>query len=106
MIFPDRPPRYATYIPIVVSHRHFRQSATIVDINTWGACISGITGLGPEDRIKLHSAVETNLATVRWQDEARAGVFFDSPVTPEYLAMLRLRGATQPSTQTEILRAS
>ena len=93
MPYPRRAPRYPTHIPVVVSTGGVAQCGTIVDINAFGACLSGIEDVTPDDRVQLRGAVETNVATVRWQADGRAGVYFEQPIPPQYLAMLRLRGS-------------
>ncbi len=103
MHYPQRPPRYPTYIPVVISQSGIAQSAYIVDLNSQGACISGAEDLAEDEAVQLRGAIETSVATVRWTDKKRAGVYFDRPIPPQYLAMLRLRSqayhATPPVTQ-------
>ncbi|MEL6640862.1 MAG: PilZ domain-containing protein [Pseudomonadota bacterium] len=91
MDYPQRPPRYPTYIPVVISQSGTAQSGHIVDLNARGACIAGISDLDSEDIIHLRGAVETSRASVRWQNNKRIGVSFERPIPPQYLAMLRLR---------------
>lgn len=91
MDYPQRPPRYPAYIPIVISRDGIAQTGYIVDVNSNGACISGIQDLTADDAINLRGAIETNAATVRWTGQRRAGVYFDQPIPPQYLAMLRMR---------------
>ncbi len=103
MNYPQRPPRYPTYIPVVISQDGTAQSAYIVDLNSQGACISGVEDLSTDETVHLRGAIETSAATVRWTDEKLAGVYFDRPIPPQYLAMLRLRSnvykGTPPVTQ-------
>jgi len=96
MPYASRPPRYPTHIPVVVTKAGKPQSATIVDINAYGACLAGITDLDMEDKITLRGAVSSNFATVRWRDDDRSGVYFERPIPPQHLALLRLRGTTPP----------
>ena len=91
MRYPQRPPRYPTYIPVVISQAGIAQTGYIVDLNALGACISGVTNLKEDEAVHLRGAVETSRAAVRWQGNKRVGVYFDRPMPPQYLAMLRLR---------------
>lgn len=95
MPYSSRPPRYPTHIPIVVTGAGGPQSGVIVDINAYGACLEGITDVEKDDQVVLRGAVESSLATVRWHEDDRAGVYFERPVEPQHLAMLRLRGVGQ-----------
>ena len=94
MKFSERPPRYPAHIPVVLSHGGETQSAFIVDINMYGAGLTGIQALDRDDVVTLRGATESNVATVRWTEEDRAGIYFDRPIPPQYLAMLRLRSQT------------
>ncbi len=97
MEYPNRPPRYPAHIPVVVSQGGRAQSGFIVDINAYGACLSGVDDLSPDDTIRMRGAIETNTASVRWAHNRRVGVYFDQPVDPQYLAMLRLRSQSYRS---------
>lgn len=105
MPYPDRPSRYPTHIPVIVSHSGEPQTGYIVDINAYGACLTGVRDINEEEPIILRGAVEANVATVRWHSDDRVGVYFERPIPPQYLAMLRLRGnayraaATQSETR-------
>ncbi len=92
MNYPNRPPRYPTHIPVIVTQAGSPQTGYIVDINTHGACLSGIAKVAPDEVLHLRGAIETNVASIRWQDNNRVGVYFERPIPPQYLAMLRLRG--------------
>lgn len=106
MRYPRRPPRYPTHIPVVVSRSGLAQCGTIVDINAYGACLTGIEDVARDDRVHLRGAVETSLATVRWLSNGRAGVYFERPIPPQYLAMLRLRGSAYlPTGESDSARA-
>lgn len=96
MPYSMRPPRYPTHIPVVITSGGFAQSGTIVDINAFGACLEGVEGVTRDDQIVLRGAVESSVATVRWYDDNRSGVYFEHPIPPQQLAMLRLRGFEQP----------
>lgn len=92
MDYPDRPARYPTHIPVVLTHAGQPQAGYIVDINAHGACLAGVADLQPDQSVTLRGAVETSVASVRWQANNRVGVHFERPLPPQYLAMLRLRG--------------
>lgn len=92
MPFAARPPRYPTHIPVIVTQDALAQSGTIVDINAYGACVEGLSNLGKGDNILLRGAIESSIATVRWHEDDRTGVYFERAIPPQHLAMLRLRG--------------
>ena len=91
MPYPVRPVRYTTYIPVIVTQEGQAQSGYIVDINAYGACLIGVRNLRPDDSIMMRGVVEANAATVRWQANDRLGVYFEKPIPPQYLSMLRWR---------------
>ena len=99
MIFASRPPRYPTHIPVVVTKGGVAQSGTIVDINAYGACLTGVSDLDRDDQITLRGAVSSSFGSVRWNADDRTGVHFLRPIAPQHLAMLRLRGAAQMAAQ-------
>lgn len=106
MSYPNRPIRYPTHIPVVVSQNGEPQSGYIVYINAYGACLAGLENISADRNITLRGAIEANVATIRWNEDDRAGVFFDRPIPPQYLALLRLRGiAFQPVSQLSGIRA-
>lgn len=92
MTYPNRPARYPTHIPVVVTQDGDPQSGYIVDINAYGACLAGLENISHKQTITLRGAIEANVATIRWHNDDRVGVFFERPIPPQYLAMLRLRG--------------
>jgi hypothetical protein len=91
MQYPNRPYRYQTHIPVHVIRPGGPQVAYIVDINEAGACVAGLSGVAVGEAVVLRGSDDTNVATVRWAANSRAGVAFDRPIPPTYLNMMRYR---------------
>jgi len=91
MDYPTRPQRYLTKIPVIVTQTDGSHAGCIVDINAFGACIRGISGTTPGDKVHLRGDLDNNIATVRWTATGRIGVYFERLIPPQHVAMLRLK---------------
>lgn len=91
MTYPNRPFRYQTHIPVHIARPGEPQIAYIVDINEGGACVAGISGVTVGEAIMMRDGDETNVATIRWAANNRAGVFFDRPIPTKDLNIMRYR---------------
>lgn len=92
MIYPERPHRYQTHIPVQVAGPCGPQVAYIVDINEAGACVAGLTGVDVGEAVVLHAMDDERVATVRWTANKRAGVLFENPIPAKHLNLMRFRG--------------
>lgn len=83
--------RYPTEFPIDMRTPAGAQRATISDVNTQGARLTGTAGLQRGDKIGLNVLFHQIEAVVRWVNGDMVGISFRPQITEDQLDTLRYR---------------
>jgi hypothetical protein len=83
--------RYPTTFPVALQTRMGVQRAQVTDVNTTGARISGVWGIGRGDKVQLTILNQRVDGVVRWMANGTMGIVFRPALTDSQVDTLRYR---------------